>query len=292
MNDPIEKRLEALLPNQTPEEACLSALLDLNDFQEKRSSKAVSNFYATFTGNQPSDDFRTRIDTHPVEQNPQEPPHYSPQKSYVEGLEIAATVIVDFDSREDRVGRMLNLDFVRTPSGIRLMQRELFRHGETAEMRYTRVLTKDELDSLARDAIAVKDLIVEEGAELMKLGSLVEKQAEDGSRRFHIGDVLSITTSRVTSPRGMEGIYDILGYMTDDRPFSTQLSHFAEECSPHLKQQLGEILKPYSEIPATVLDTLSMYKWLQSITDKMNGDPFLKVDKIGKKYHRYYDPDN
>ena len=86
MNDPMDRRLEALQPNLTPEEATLSALLDLNEFQEVGPGKAVSDFYVAFTGEVAPDGLRTRISTHAVEQEPQDPPHYSPQKSYVEGF--------------------------------------------------------------------------------------------------------------------------------------------------------------------------------------------------------------
>ena len=114
MNNPVERRLEALRPDLTPEEACLSALLDLNEFQEMGPGKAVSDFYAAFTGDDAPEALRTRIATRAVEQNPQNPPHFSPQKSYVEGFEIAATVVVDFDAHEYGVREMLNLDFLKT----------------------------------------------------------------------------------------------------------------------------------------------------------------------------------
>jgi len=293
MNDPVERRLEALQPNLTPEEACLSALLDLNEFQERGPGKAVSDFYAAFTGEEAPEDLRTRIDTHPVEQNPQDPPlFFAPQKSYVEGFEIAATVVVDFDAREAGVRETLNLDFVKTAEGLQLMRRQMFRQGDGVVHRYTRGggATEEELEALARDAIATKELVVEEDAELMKLGSLVEEQAEDGSRRFHIGDVLSITTGRLVSPRGIDGVYDILGYMTDDSPYTTQLGRFAEECLPYLEKQLGEGIKPFSKVPESVKDSLSLYKWLHSVTDGMNGDPFLKVSKVGEDDHAVMDP--
>lgn len=282
MNEPMERRLEALQSNLTPEEACLSALLDLNEYQETGSGKAVSNFYAAFTGEVAPNSLRTRISTHAVVQGPQDPLHFSPPTSYVEGYDIAATIVVDFDAGESGKSQMLNLDFVKTAKGLKLVQRQHF----DGAMQYTRIISEDELTALALDAAATKELIIEEDAELMKLGPLVEEQAEDGSRRFHIGDVLSITTGRLISPRGMDGIYDILGYMTDDSPFTTQLGRFAEECKPYLEQLLGEAIK----VPETITDSLSMYKWLHSVTEGMGGDPFVTVSKVGKKNHAVMDP--
>lgn len=288
MSSPYERNLESLQPNLTPVEVCLSALLDLNEFQEIKSGKAVSDFYTVFTAEIAPDDLRTRISAHPVEQNPQKPPHISPQESYVEGYKIAATVIVDFNAYKTGIREMLNLDFVKTSEGLRLMQRELLTQDEGVVMQYTREITEEELAALARDAVATKELIIEEDAELMQLGPLVEAQAEDGSRRFHIGDILSVTTGKLTSPRGMDGIDDILGYMTEDSPFTTQLGRFAEECTPHLERQLGETIRHY-QVPETVTDSLSLYKWLNSITESMNGDPFLRVGKVGEKGHAVVD---
>lgn len=292
MKEPTERHFEALQPNLTSEEACLSAVLDLNSFQEIGLSKAVSDFYTAFTGvSKAPEDLQTRISAYSVDPNPQGPSDISARTSYVEGFEIAASVVVDFEIRSTRVGEMLNLDFVKTTEGLQVMRRGLVRKDEEVVRGYTQQLTEYELAALARDALAAKDLIIEDDAELMKLGPLVEEEAEDGSRRFHIGDILSITTSsRLISPRGVDGIRDILSYMTNDRPFTTQLGRFAEECKPYLEKQLGEAINPYSEVPESVKDRLTLCKWLLSVTDSMNGDPFLKIDKINEEDHTVLDP--
>lgn len=287
MSEAINRSLEALKPNLSPEESCLSALIDLNEFQEVERGMAVSDFYAAFTGETAPDELRTRISTRPVEQNPQDPPHFLPQRSYVDGYDIAATVVVDFDACEAGVRQMLNLDFVKTDRGLQLMRRQRFDDAGRSVMRYTQRISQNELAALVRDAAASKELIIEEDAALMQLGPLVEPQAEDGSRRFHVGDILSITTGKLTSPRGMDGIYDILGYMTDDSPFTTQLSRFAEECKPYLERQLGDAIK--LEVPETVKDSLSLYKWLHTVTESMDGNAFLKVGKVSEKDHANMD---
>ena len=43
------------------------------------------------------------------------------------------------------------------------------------------------------------------------------------SKRFHISDILSITTGRLVATRHVEGIYDILGFMTGEELFTHQL---------------------------------------------------------------------
>ena len=57
------------------------------------------------------------------------------------------------------------------------------------------------------------------------------------SRAFDLGDVLSITTGRLVSRRHVDGIYDILGYLTGESPYTHQLGRFMDECRPHLLRQ-------------------------------------------------------
>lgn len=57
------------------------------------------------------------------------------------------------------------------------------------------------------------------------------------SKGFHLGDILSITTGRLMSPRHMDGVHAILDYMTGDQLFSHQLLRAMDECQPHLAAQ-------------------------------------------------------
>lgn len=61
-------------------------------------------------------------------------------------------------------------------------------------------------------------------------------------RKFHVGDILSITSSLVVSPKGMDGIYDILNFMTSDSLFTHQLPDAAGECKPHLSEQFPDLV--------------------------------------------------
>lgn len=58
-----------------------------------------------------------------------------------------------------------------------------------------------------------------------------------GVRSFHLGDLLTITTGLLLSPRGMEGVYDILDFMTGGSLFTHQLPRAADECKPSLLAQ-------------------------------------------------------
>ena len=67
------------------------------------------------------------------------------------------------------------------------------------------------------------------------------------TRTFHLGDILSVTTGRLVSPRHMDGIYDILGWMAGESLWTHQLPRVASECSGPLLAQhpdLAEIEAP------------------------------------------------
>lgn len=50
------------------------------------------------------------------------------------------------------------------------------------------------------------------------------------TRRFDLGDILSVTGSHLVSPRGMEGVHDILGFMTGRQLYTHQLPRAFEVC--------------------------------------------------------------
>jgi hypothetical protein len=67
------------------------------------------------------------------------------------------------------------------------------------------------------------------------------------TRPFRLGDVLSVTTERLVSPRHMEGVHEILDYLTGDTLFTHQLPRAMGECKPALlaqHPQLAEVQVP------------------------------------------------
>ena len=54
------------------------------------------------------------------------------------------------------------------------------------------------------------------------------------TKDFHIGDILSVTTGRLVSPRHIEGVYDILNWMTGESLFTHQLPRVSREAGPVL----------------------------------------------------------
>lgn len=61
------------------------------------------------------------------------------------------------------------------------------------------------------------------------------------TKQFHLGDVLSIITGRLISPRRYEGVYDILGFITEDNLFPRPLEEVRFECRPYLVEQFPQL---------------------------------------------------
>ena len=100
------------------------------------------------------------------------------------------------------------------------------------------------------------------------------------SRQFHLGDILSITTDVLLSPRLIEGVYDILNYMTGDTLFTHQLPRAGRECKPWLLRQhpqLNGVEYPEDPKPA------DPFEWLEAQC-AIYGD-MLPVDPIPADDH-------
>jgi hypothetical protein len=77
-------------------------------------------------------------------------------------------------------------------------------------------------------------------------------------KKFHLGDVLSVTTGRLLSPRGMDGIYDILSFMTGCHLFTHQLPRASDVCKPYLLEQFPQLDSP--EVQFAVGELIEMLK--------------------------------
>ena len=107
------------------------------------------------------------------------------------------------------------------------------------------------------------------------------------SRGFHISDILTITTGRLVSTRHMDGIYDILNYMTGDNLFTHQLPRAAAECQPWLEEQLPflrDIVAPDFESG----DKEEVMAWVEEIAEHYGEVLLVEPLPVGK--HRFIDP--
>ena len=103
-------------------------------------------------------------------------------------------------------------------------------------------------------------------------------------REFHLGDVLSITTGLLLSPRHVDGVYDILNWMTQDNLFTHQLVRAAEECKPWLLRQHPQL----AQIVAPEMSPDEMSDWLTSVVAEF-GETW-SVERIPRGDYTYRDP--
>jgi hypothetical protein len=61
------------------------------------------------------------------------------------------------------------------------------------------------------------------------------------SRTFHLGDVLSVMTGRLVSPRHIDGVYDILNHLTGESLMTHQLPRASREAEPVLRERFPDL---------------------------------------------------
>lgn len=84
------------------------------------------------------------------------------------------------------------------------------------------------------------------------------------TKQFHLGDILSITHDRLVSPRHIEGVYDILGFMTGETLYTHQLPRAARECKPILLTQHPQL----AEIDAENVNAGNWKEWMAAQVEK------------------------
>ena len=104
------------------------------------------------------------------------------------------------------------------------------------------------------------------------------------SKKFHLGDILSITTGRLLSPRHVEGIYDILNYMTGDNLFTHQLPRASDECKPYLFMEMPWL----RGIDASSVTEHNYKEWLNEQVKKYG--EYHDVQPIAGEDHEVIDP--
>ncbi|WP_280246192.1 hypothetical protein [Nocardia abscessus] len=106
------------------------------------------------------------------------------------------------------------------------------------------------------------------------------------TRSFHIGDILSITTEVLVSPRHIDGVYDILQWMTGEPVWTHQLPRVAEECAPSLRQQFPDLAAVV--VPDGLNSEEKVLSWLAGIVQQ-HGET-RQVVPLPKEDHTSIDP--
>ena len=120
------------------------------------------------------------------------------------------------------------------------------------------------------------------------------------AKEFPTRTVLSVTTGRLLTQRsdtgnGIESMYELLGYMTDDSPFTHQLGRFADECKPWLLRWFPKL----ADVNLTRLDELlksapdgesGCEQWLYEEYTRLELPAHLPVEKIPRDDHEHKNP--
>lgn len=128
-------------------------------------------------------------------------------------------------------------------------------------------------------------------------------------QKFHISDILSVTTGRLVSNRHMGGIYDLLNFLTGDELFTHQLPRASRECEPWLRSQFPylfpdnpAIKKAIDGLPALLaLDAgdkeataKTLAAWIEGIRNSAKFPEtlpeYLDVYEMGADMHTRIDP--
>jgi len=124
-------------------------------------------------------------------------------------------------------------------------------------------------------------------------------------KTFHISDVLSITTGRLVSSRHIDGVYDILNFLTGDNLYTHQLPRAMRECKPWLRSQFPSIMED-SPIITKLLPVLdakitnadkqkdrvqaACEQWVKMVQTEANLPEIVVVYEMGAEMHTHIDP--
>jgi hypothetical protein len=123
------------------------------------------------------------------------------------------------------------------------------------------------------------------------------------TKRFSLRVVLTVTTGRLLTKskgpddNGIADLYEILGWMTNDSPFTHQLGRFSNECKPWLLRWFPELmgvddldLMFLSEICESLGPEEGCNAWLRDVARNRNLKDEYSVSMIPRDDHTPRDP--
>ena len=105
------------------------------------------------------------------------------------------------------------------------------------------------------------------------------------TKQFHLGDVLSIITYRLVSQRQIDGVYNILSFMTGENPFMHQIPMVMGECKPYMIKQFPQLATAEMDSSVAELDDALKAKIGKAEAEKIVADWLAKqVAKYGEMF--------
>ncbi len=105
-------------------------------------------------------------------------------------------------------------------------------------------------------------------------------------RQFHISDILSVTSNLLLSSRHIDGVYDILGYMTGERVFTHQIPRVSDECRQVLIALHPQLATADVEDVTPENHAERIARWVQQFGET------LPVRKLTEDEHERIDPES
>ncbi len=117
----------------------------------------------------------------------------------------------------------------------------------------------------------------------------------EATKRFNLDDVLSASTGCLVTARHMEGIYDILNWVTDDNLFTHQLPRAFEECRPWFHRWFPKLKDVDTDALVSLLEAKGKSlevagEWVQAEAARLGLDAAYDVPRIPQDDHERKDP--
>ena len=124
------------------------------------------------------------------------------------------------------------------------------------------------------------------------------------TKRFNFRTLLSVTTGRLLTKdskdggNGIEDMYELLGWMTGDEPFTHSLGRFCKECKPWLLRWFPELATVDDDIRRVCekskgYDKVGRYETIERLMVAVQvtlGKTWYNVPKIPADDHETKDP--
>lgn len=106
------------------------------------------------------------------------------------------------------------------------------------------------------------------------------------TKEFPLADVMSATTGRLVSPRGIQGVYEVLNWMTGEGVFTHQLPRIGKEAALVVLAAHPQLAQAYIEAKKVNRD--NWMEWSATWTERYGET--LSVPKMTTGQHERIDP--